>query len=335
MKRQEPELAGRFRKDPTYEEFLFRLNEALGPHQEQDYEDLPERFPTVHVIGAPRSGTTLALQLICAHLGVGFINNLIAGFWRAPVYGIRLSQRLISSDATISYRSEYGRTASIHEPHEFGYFWSRLLRYETMDEKDGAEENNIDWANVRLVLNNMTHAMGRPIVFKSPLVGWHIAKMKQTLPRSCFVVVRRDPLLNALSILRLRRQYYGSVQTWGNLKPRQYEELKSEPYSRQIVGQLYYLERAVDDQVARIDRGSVVQLDYDQLCAAPLSALGQVRDLLKRNGADVEMHGEPPQSFEPRPISGDDEEIERLREQVEQFYGGTAEYRAGAPRENR
>ena len=273
MKRREPELAGEFKKDPTYEDFLFRLNETLGPQQEREYEDRPEHHPTLHVIGAPRSGTTLALQLICAHLDVGFINNLIAAFWRAPVYGIRLSRRLIPPNAEISYRSAYGRTQRIHEPHEFGYFWSRLLRYDTMEQKAPAHDDEIDWENVRRVVTNMTHAMEAPIVFKSPLVGWHIARMHETMPRSCFVVIRRDPLQNALSMLRLRRQYYGSEEEWGNMKPRQFDQLRDAPLWRQIVGQLYHLERAVDEQVDRIDGHNVLRLTYEELCIDPRSAL--------------------------------------------------------------
>ncbi len=117
--RKDPELAPEYKKDPAEEAFLERLNNILAPYQEEDYQDLEEIYPTLHIIGAPRSGTTLMSQLISSHLNIGYINNLIAAFWQAPVYGIRLSKKLIPPGVSSSFRSSFGRTTYIHEPHEF------------------------------------------------------------------------------------------------------------------------------------------------------------------------------------------------------------------------
>ena len=87
-------LAAGFRKDPAEESFLDDLNLRLATFHDAEVTEQPEHFPTLHVVGPPRSGTTLLMQLLAAHLEVGYINNLIASFWRVPLYGIRLSKKV-------------------------------------------------------------------------------------------------------------------------------------------------------------------------------------------------------------------------------------------------
>ena len=56
--RLDPPLTEAFAKDPVEEEFLDRFNAALAPLEDSSYRDLPERLPTLHIVGSPRSGTT-------------------------------------------------------------------------------------------------------------------------------------------------------------------------------------------------------------------------------------------------------------------------------------
>ena len=102
----QPEVRQRFRKDRKFEEHLANFNEILAPHEEAEYLARPETFSTLHVVGVPRSGTTLLAQLVASHLNIGCINNLIAAFWRAPVYGVRLSRKLLPEKLTSSLGSE-------------------------------------------------------------------------------------------------------------------------------------------------------------------------------------------------------------------------------------
>jgi len=294
--RIEPDLTERFRKDPEKEAFLSRLNRILAPYQEEDYvPDLPERYPTVHVIGVPRSGTTLLTQLLAAHTDIGYINNLIAAFWKAPVYGIRLSAQVVPQNMGSSYRSEFGRTRGIHEPHEFGYFWSDLLNYREM--REGGEEREIDWNRVRLVLTNMTRASMGPILFKSFLLGWHIPEMQQILPRTCWLHIKRDPVQNALSLLRVRREYLGSIEEWGSMKPKEYSWLQFRPYCEQVAGQVYFLEKRYREQLRMLPTQNVISLSYRELCQSPASVISQVQQLLETHGATIEVTASPPPFF--------------------------------------
>src|ERR1700756_2208637 len=91
--------------------FLESLNVLLEEHELQGYRDLEERYPTIHVLGLPRSGTTLALQLLVAHTDVSYVDHVAAAFWRAPATGLRLSESLRRhTRRPASYQSDFGRT---------------------------------------------------------------------------------------------------------------------------------------------------------------------------------------------------------------------------------
>ena len=296
--RQDAVLAPAFQKDADDEDFVAALNAALAPHEQGQYDAHATGWPTVHVLGAPRSGTTLVTQLIAGHLGIGNINNLIATFWAAPCHGIRLSNRLGLGGRESNYTSTYGRTDDLHEPHEFGYFWSHHLGYRQMREPDNPNDDPIDWNNLRVVIRNMTAAYGRPIVFKSFMLGFYAAQIQRAMPETRFVFVRRNPLDNAASILRMREQYSGNRDQWTSLKTREYEWLKNESTHVQAVGQVLGSEAAYARALARAHGNNVIECKYEELCAAPGAFLEQVRAQLAEAGVDVPLVREPPQFFE-------------------------------------
>ena len=51
--RTDARLSEAYRKDPKQEAFLDRLNAALAPGERAAYRELEERYPTLHVVGAP------------------------------------------------------------------------------------------------------------------------------------------------------------------------------------------------------------------------------------------------------------------------------------------
>ncbi len=285
--RRDVDLAPGFRKDPNDERFLARLNAALAPHEEAEYQDHVSGPPTLHVLGVPRSGTTLLTQAIGTHLPVGVINNLVAAFWAAPCYGIRLSKKLLCPLRS-RFESTYGRTREIEEPHEFGYFWAAMLGYRDQVEPTAAERADVDWVRIRRVLLNMVHAEGRPLAFKSFMLGWYIEEMLNALPQTCFVWIRRDPVQNALSLLRARREYVASEDAWVGLKPKEHVWLRERTICEQVAGQVVFLDAALQREVTRARGRNVLELSYEEFCSRPAQALDRVRELLQANGASME-----------------------------------------------
>jgi len=322
FKRIEQPVTKEFQKDIRDENFLNRMNTALAPYEYSEYEELSETYPTLHIVGVPRSGTTLVSQLLASCTDLGYINNLIARFWEAPVYGIRLSKMLVPPGTSSSFTSHYGRTGLISEPHEFGYFWSSILNYKEMYQKDNGNGEFIDWNRLKLILLNMTHAFAKPIVFKSFLLGWHVAEMQQILPKTCWIYIKRDPLETALSIAKLRKNLLGERDQWASLKPKEYEWLKNEPYWRQIAGQVYFLEKNYSIQLAKVSPANKLEINYEQLCSKPINIVEQVIELLERQGGKITLQNIPPQEFTRHSPSVESHPDARLiAEALHEFYG--------------
>jgi Sulfotransferase family len=284
----EPELAVSFRKDPAEEAFLARLNATLAGFEDEGYRDLPEELPTLHVVGAPRSGTTLLYQVIAGGLDVASVTNLVAAFWRAPVTGLRLARALGVDGVASGFESAFGRTNGIREPHEFGYFWNHHLNYRDLAERGPEHGETIDWARLALVIRNMAAAAGRPMAFKPMLLVWHLERMVAAMPRTCYVWVRRDRPAAALSLLRMRRSLFGADTAWASLRPRDPLDggppLADEPPWRQVAAQVVLLERTIAEAARRLGPERVLELRYEELCADPVGVLERARALLGAHG---------------------------------------------------
>ena len=294
----EPALAGSFRKDPADEAFIGEFNDALAAYEDSSYADLPESLPTLHVIGAPRSGTTLLYQLIASGLDVGYVNNLTAVFWRSPVTGLRLARKLGLDSLSSSFASDFGRTTGVAEPHEFGYFWNYHLNYPDLAQRAHDHEASIDWERLRRVIINMAACIEKPMTFKPMLLTWHLETMVRHMRRSCFIWIRRDRRSTALSLLKMRRQLFGNDTTWASLKPDQ--PLDDEPPWRQVAAQVVLVERTIGRAVDRLGPENRIAIHYDELCVAPMDVLERTRNLLGNHGFRPQLRLDQLDPFTPQ-----------------------------------
>lgn len=298
--RTDPDFSEAFAKRPADEALLAELNAALAPVEEAAYLDLPETYPTLHVVGVPRSGTTLLYQVVAAGLEVGYVNNLVASFWRAPVFGLRLSRKLGLDRLESTFDSTFGRTRDVREPHEFGYFWNHHLRYPGLSALPEGHEDTIDWAELRRVIVNMAHWNEGPIAFKPMLLTWHLSRIAREMPRSAFVWIRRDLHSVALSLLEMRASLFGSYDIWASLRPHGPDWLAEEPPWRQVAAQAVELQRTLERAAEALGPETVLAVEYEELCAEPHAVLDGVQELLGRKGFEPAVRATEIPSFEPR-----------------------------------
>ncbi len=287
--RIEQQVTGKFAKNQEFEIYLSLLNNSLHTAEQPLYKNYPEKYSTIHVIGAPRSGTTLVTQILSSFLDVGYINNLIAAFWKAPLLGIELSKKLLGTEYISDFSSTFGRTKNIYEPHEFGYFWNANLAYTDLQQKDIEHEKIIDWENLKLVLTNMTHAFEKPVLFKSFLVGFHATHFYQAIPKTCYIYIRRNFINNAISIYNLRKKMLGDVNLWASIKPKQYDQLKNENIFTQITGQIFFLEQEYLLQLKNVPDDNKIIVNYEDVCKNPESFLKNVKSMLEKHNENCEI----------------------------------------------
>jgi hypothetical protein len=310
--------SGTYAKDAEGESFLRDLNELLEPHEGALYRDLDIEAPFVFVLGLPRSATTLTSQLLAYCLDVGYVDNVAARFWLAPVHGIRLSRELLGPNRPPpQFESDYARTADLGGIHEFGYFWRRWLRKESFADVVHAREreDEIDWAGLRRTLANVQHALGgKPVAAKNILASYHLRRLREELGPVIYVYVERDPLDAAVSILDARRKYYDDPRTWWSYTPPEVEQLLGLDEWGQVAGQVHYLQQLYERGLPEAGLDVVVRTTYEEIARRPRSLLEVVAERSRgAHGVDIAIAQEPPQGFAFRTHEGREEDKERFR----------------------
>lgn len=290
---------GKYKKDTQIENFLKKINIDL--HQCESYEKGFEELPNIFIFGLPRSGTTLTYQLVTNSLNVGFINNLMARFWLAPVSGIMLSRSIFGDTKDDTFVSDYGKSVQIYGPHEFAYFWHDCLKITSIEDMldfSGYKES-VDWENLHTVLLNMQQAFsGKPMVFKTNYVANFLEQFAETFKKSLFIYIKRDSLDVACSILEARKKYFGRTEEWWATYPENYDELKELPPYEQIVEQVLSLEKTYHDKIKQIDPERAIEISYEALCADPRSFINEIRTKVQALcNYDIAITSEIPETF--------------------------------------
>lgn len=292
--------SGAYRKDRGAENFFEAMNDALLEREAAFYRDDPIEHPFLFIFGAPRSGTTLMSQVAAYCLDAGYVNNLVARFWKAPIHGIRLSKSTLGAADRTTFQSDYARTAGVADIHEFGYFWGQLFRKGSMEEivRSPEIETGLDWARIRRVLASILREFGKPWVAKNIYGAYHLGRLQAVLENVVYIYIERDPLDTAVSILQARRKYYDDLRTWWSYVPLEYPLLKDRDPMAQIAGQVYYLNRYYERETAALPAGSVVRVHYDELCADPAAVLGRIQAACRDHcGCDLRIATAPPAAF--------------------------------------
>src|SRR6185295_3526902 len=84
----------------------------------------PSPHPILFIVGPPRSGTTLAYQVLAHFLPVTYFNNLTDLFPRSPLSASLLFNRWLRPNPD-PFHSFYGNTAGLAEPNDAFHIWNR------------------------------------------------------------------------------------------------------------------------------------------------------------------------------------------------------------------
>lgn len=302
---------GSYKKDQKQENFLEEFNKHLLKKEQDEYQDYPVKYPFLFVIGAPRSGTTLLTQLIANTFDISFFNNLSARFFLAPLQGLKFSQAVLGDARKSDFRSDYARTNSLNEIHEFGYFWRYLLNKHTFDDITLAKEkeSEIDWKNVKKVLSTLQHETDRPFIFKNIYGSYHMQKFVEIMQKVLFIYIERDELDTAVSILNARKKYNTDLNVWWSYQPLEYESIKDQDYWTQIAGQIYYLQRFYKREMERLPARNHLSVTYKEMCMNPGAVIEKIQEKCKLHEKfDLPVVNQPPEQFPYRQYNDSTEE---------------------------
>jgi len=262
--------------------FLRGLNGSLKEFNSSLVQDWNEDFPNIFILGAPRSGTTFLSQVIHEHLDVCTVNNLSSKFWEAPLVGAYFSKLLLKDKRESSFSSSYARTEVISDPHEFSYFWRNQLKiFDPGNYVPGNVKDSINWEELKNILLGINHIYGKPGLFKTlEYTGYFLEEFYQLFNKAIFIYIKRDPIHVAQSIYKAREKFNDDISEWWGSYPLEYKELRGEKVEAQIAGQIYYLDKLYEQQIAATDKKRIIRVNYTDLCESPQSVLDSIKKVM-------------------------------------------------------
>ena len=321
------------RRNYKLETLLRELNDTLWISEKTAISEYGEpQFPILLVVGCARSGSTLLMQWL-SDLGIFcYPSNLISRFYKAPYIGALIQKMLTDPKFAfadelkefkflkIDYKSNLGKTKGVLSPHIFLYFWRRFFNYGEIQKLDESALESIDHKTFLSELAALESVFDKPLALKAMIMNWEITYLNKIFSKFIFLHIKRDPLQNAQSLLRARKDFYGIVENWYSYKPPEYPFLKElNPYE-QVAGQIYFTNKAISEQLSKIKKDQWLEIDYSSFCNQPESYYSQLLSKLKQMYEEVNIPYSGPEKFEEsKSITLNNDEIAIITNKYKEF----------------
>ena len=230
--------------------------------------------PPLLVVGPPRSGTTLVYQLLVQHLDVAYLSNAHHALFGAPFLVERIVPKGLRQPPS-DYESRFGRTRGIWAPSEAGNFWYRFFPAHPHAVAPD-EVSPLALGRLRSSVAAMTRASGRALVMKNVMCSVRMAAISAAVPEMRYLVVHRDLVDTAVSLLASRREANGTYDAWWSVEPREIESMRHLPPEQQVVEQIRAVEASIEASRAGLDPDLFADVSYADLIADPQGELTRV-----------------------------------------------------------
>ncbi len=275
-----------------------RLNHLIGFTEKFGIKnpDAPLPFKPVFIIGPPRTGSTLLYQCLTTRYKFAYLSNLHCLMFGAPwlvEYLTHPSEHYPGSN----FSSDHGSTRGLYSPSECGEFWYRFFRrHPQYIPTEEADSNNMK--KMRYAFHALLKAGQKPYIFKNLPCALRIGPLHQTLPESVFIVINRDELDTAQSILLSREKKFGDYSTWYSLEPPEIKALKKEPIHIQATEQVRSIYKLIKRYEDTIGSEYFHHVSYQDLCRDPEQTCQNIRDFLRDHQINLADRYELPEYFQ-------------------------------------
>lgn len=247
------------------------------------------------VLALPRSGSTVTYQMICHGLDVQYLSNLWNLLYQLPGLGGCLSARQARRHQS-DFQSRHGFVPGLDGPAEGLRFWQWWLDCGLSDAdcssmSAGKRQRRIRY--LHRVLSALTGS-GRP--FAAAYLGHTLIpdRVEQAFPGAALIRLRREPVANALSLLKSMRDNQSS---WFSVVPDECRELNDPGEHERVAAQVYWLNRRLDEAECRSD---MLMVHYETLCQSPAGELARIQAWCEDRGIEVSPKFTLPDHFDYR-----------------------------------
>ncbi len=307
------------------EQIISLLTKELEPVQEKINSQFTRpQFPVALILGSPRSGTTLILQYLAASNLFSYPSNLMTRFAYAPYLGAQIQELIFNKDYGLitedkrCFSSDLGKTQGALDANEFYHFWRRFIPYFFPEFISKQNFNKINFEQIFQELASIESIYNKPFVCKGLMLQYNLQELDQKAEQFLFLRVKRKPEFIMQSIFSARKKYYGTINEWWSVKPKQYKKLLELDVYHQIAGQVYYTEKSIDEGLKSIDDDKQITISYEKFCRNPINILYEINEKYKRT--DILLSKKLPKYFDITDIvTIEIKDMEKLQNAYEHF----------------
>lgn len=294
----------------SLDDILSVLKTSLQPLQKKVEHDFEKtKFPLGFIVGNPRSGTTLFLQYLASLGCFAYPSNTLARFAYAPFYGALIQQMLLNNqfdpigeldknEESISFESNLGKNKGLLAPNEFQHFFRNYIPNYFPQYINTVDFKKIDFVSLESGFASIETVFNKPFVTKAMMIQYNLVDFYHKLPNSIFFYIKRDPLYVMQSIYMAREKYFGDIEKWWSVKPKEYEQLKDLDIYHQIAGQVYFTEKSIEAELKQIPEKNKIVINYEEFCNNPAIFSNQIRKTYKKNNCELPEIGTFKKNFQ-------------------------------------
>ena len=293
------------------------LNYLLGPIQNNwlNKEDLKylDLYPPVFIIGPPRSGTTVLYQFLCKHTNFSYINNFIGDWYRIPILAAKVHITLFKGGNKLELNSNFGKSKNHYGPNEFGEFWYKYFS-KTHFLKDQNKETT---DKLKMEIAALTKIYEKPLLLKNVINSMRIKSLSYIFDNSTFIVIGRDKLDNAQSILNARISLHNNKDHQWSVKTPSMRANPVLPFYKDIINQLDDIQLNIESSFKRLGNDRFIFIEYENLCNNTPKVLKSILQKLNSKGLNLTEKGQIPKQLNfstGKKVSDSDYEL--LREEI-------------------
>lgn len=279
-----------FKSNPQLDTIINELRNFLLPLQPDIKNNYSDTFwPVTMIVGVPRSGTTLLLQLLSSTGAFCYPSNLINRFAYLPYIG-SLVQRILFDPkcdyqdefkdikSEVNYQSNLGVSRGALATSEFQHFFREFLPKQEDGYIRKQKLKDVDVQGISSGLASIEHVFKKPLVCKGILLQNNLEYFSKVLPKTIIISIERTPIYNMQSLYLARKKYTGSTNVWWSLRPKEYAKLKDREVFDQIAGQVYFLRKAIDLGLKTLPIERKSFFSYEDICNNPIMVYETIKN---------------------------------------------------------
>ena len=250
-----------------------------------------KKYNFIILLAPPRSGSTLAYQLLCHAFESHYLSNFSHLFYKLPYLGGWFSGKSCNNYSS-DFSSNQGFVRGVCGPAEGLHFWRYWIGCGLDESENKNDEENLLLQKRKSYIQSVIKTLGKP---DKPVIAGYLGhlvcidKIKLTFPSAIIVKLYRDPVENALSILESKRKIDSE---WFSVVPEECDLEDINEYS-QVASQVYWLNKKMD----KLKGERVLSINYEKICEHPDKVINHVAEFCNSFNFKMQIKSNLPESF--------------------------------------